>query len=116
MTWGERVKAWLAAMIAGTAAAAPKIPKGLKPPKTKPKDKPKDKPKPKPKDPGKPSQTKPKESKTEKAADWFEDIAESVGGQPLKKAIQALKSEKGSVQFLGALALFFFLIMLFRKD
>jgi uncharacterized membrane protein len=114
MTWAERVKAWLAGTIAAGGAILPKVPKNLKP-KAKPKAKPDSKPKPKP-NPSKPTQEKPKSSKAEKAADWAEDIAESIGGQPLKKAIQALKSEKGSVQFIGAIALFLILIMLFRKE
>jgi hypothetical protein len=116
MTWAERVKAWLAGTIAAGGAILPRVPKNLKTkPKTKPKAKPKDKDKSKPK-PSKPTQEKPKGSKAEKAADWAEDIAESIGGQPLKKAIQALKSDKGSVQFVGAIALFLILIMLFRKE
>jgi hypothetical protein len=113
MSWADRVKAWLAGTIAAGGAILPKVPKNLKP-KPKPKPKPKDdKSKPKP---SKPTQEKPKGSKAEKAADWAEDIAESIGGQPLKKAIQALKSDKGSVQFVGAIALFLILIMLFRKE
>jgi hypothetical protein len=116
MTFAERVKAWIAATIAAGSQVLPRVPKNLKTipkPKTKP-NKPKEKNKPKPG--SKPTQEKPKTGKAEKAADWIEDIAENIGGYPLKKAIQALKSEKGSVQFIGAIALFIILIMLFRKD
>lgn len=121
MTWSERVKAWMAGSIAAIGSIMPRVPKNLKtPPKTKPKAKPKEKPKKNKPDPSKPTQKKPdeipKKNKTDDVADWLEDIAESIGGKPMKGAVKAMKSGNGLMQLLGAVALFFILIMLFRKE